>query len=50
MRKIKHRPKPDLSGNSSGVEELVERQREREAKGYTVVRENKQTVRIILKR
>ena len=50
MRKIKHRPKPDLSGNPADIDRMVSVQRAREAKGYTVVRENKQTVRIILKR
>lgn len=50
MRKVNHKPKPDLSANPTEVDRMVSVQRAREAKGYTVVRENKQTIRIILKR
>ena len=49
MRKIKHQIKPDTSCNSLGVDELVERQREREKKGFVMVKVNRTTVRIVIK-
>ena len=49
MRKIKHQIKPDISCNPPDVDELIERQREREKKGFVMVRENRTTVRILTK-
>lgn len=49
MRRIKHQVKPDTTRNPSNVSELVERQREKEEKGFVMVRENRTTVRIVMK-
>ena len=50
MRKVKHQIKPDISCNPSGVNEQVERQREMEKKGFVLIRESKNTVRVITKK
>ena len=49
MRKVKHQTKPDTSCNLLNVNELVERQREREEKGFVMVKVNRTTVRIVTK-
>ena len=49
MRKVKHQVKPDTTRNPAGVSELVDRQREKEEKGFVMVRENRTTVRILTK-
>lgn len=50
MRKIKHQVKPDTSCNPLGVDELIERQREREKKGFVLIRESRNTVRVITRK
>lgn len=44
MRKISHVKKPDTSRNPEGVEELVAR----ESDGFLIVKENRNTTRIII--
>lgn len=48
MRQTKHVNKPDTSRNPEGVEELVERQMARESDGFLIVKENRNTTRIII--
>lgn len=51
MRRVKHTSKPDTTRNSPGLEEKIE-QRRRMEKGRkaVIIRENIQTIRIILNR
>ena len=48
MRQTRHVNKPYTSRNPEGVEELVERQMARESDGFLIVKENRNTTRIIL--
>lgn len=48
MRQTKHVKKPDTRCNPEGVEELVERQMARESDGFLIVKENRNTTRIII--
>lgn len=48
MRQTKHVKKPDTSRNPEGVEELLERQMAMESDGFLIVKENRNTTRIII--
>ena len=48
MRKIRHVNKPDTIYNPEGVDELVARQMARESDGFLIVKENRNTTRIII--
>ena len=49
MRQVKHQKKPDISHNSPGLEEKIEqRRRLEEGRKAVIVKENKNTIRIIL--
>ena len=49
MRQVKHTSKPDTSRNSPGLEEKIEqRRRMEEGRKVVIVKENKNTIRIIL--
>lgn len=51
MRQVKHAKKPDTTRNSPGLEEKIEqRRRMEEGRKAAIIRENKQTIRIILNR
>lgn len=51
MRQVRHQRKPDTTRNPDGLDEAIERHRRKEAaRPFLVVRENKQTVRLIFKR
>lgn len=51
MRRVKHTSKPDTTRNSPGLEEKIEqRRRFEEGRKAVIVKENKQTIRIILNR
>ena len=51
MRQVRHTKKPDTTRNSPGLEEKIEqRRRLEEGRKAAIVRENKQTIRIILNR
>lgn len=51
MRQVRHHRKPDTTRNPDGLDEAIERHRRKEAaRPFLVVRENKQTVRLIFKR
>lgn len=51
MRQVRHQKKPDTTRNQDGLDEAIERHRRKEAaRPFLVVRENKQTVRLIFKR
>ena len=51
MRRVKHITKPDTTRNSPGLEEKIEqRRRLEEGRKATIVRENRNTIRIILNR
>lgn len=51
MRRIKHQPKPDTTSNSLGLEEKIEqRRRLEEGRKAVIVKENRNTIRIILNR
>lgn len=48
MRKVRHQPKPDTTRNPDGLDEAIERHRRKEAaRPFLVVRENKNTIRIV---
>ena len=51
MRQVRHKKKPDTSRNSPGLEEKIEqRRRLEEGRKVAIVKENKNTIRIILNR
>lgn len=50
MRKIKHHPKPDTTRNSPGLEEKIEQKRRmEEGRKAVIVKENRNTIRIVLR-
>lgn len=49
-KKIRHQAKPDTRYNPDDTARYVDRQRKMEETGYVMVRENKNTIRIILNR
>ena len=48
-KRIKRKTKPDTRYNPAGTEQYIERQRKREEAGFVVVRENGNTIRVIMK-
>ena len=51
MRQVRHKKKPDTSRNSPGLEEKIEqRRRLEEGRKAVIVKENRNTIRIILNR
>lgn len=51
MRRVRHTSKPDTSRNSPGLEEKIEqRRRLEEERKAVIVKENRNTIRIILNR
>lgn len=51
MRRVKHTSKPDTSRNSPGLEETIQRHKMlEEGRKVAIVKENKNTIRIILNR
>lgn len=51
MRQVRHTEKPDTTRNSPGLEEKIEQKRRmEEGRKAVIIRENKQTIRIILNR
>lgn len=51
MRQVKHTSKPDTTRNSPGLEEKIEqRRRLEEGRKAVIVKENRNTIRIILNR
>lgn len=50
MRQVKHISKPDTTRNSPGLEEKIEqRRRLEEGRKAAIVKENKNTIRIVLR-
>ena len=48
MRQVKHTSKPDTTRNPDGLDEAIERHRRKEAaRPFLVVRENRNTIRIV---
>ena len=48
MRKVRTIPKPDTTRNPDGLDEAIERHRRKEAaRPFLVVRENRNTIRIV---
>ena len=51
MRRVRHTKKPDTTSNSPGLEEKIEqRRRLEEERKAVIVKENRNTIRIILNR
>ena len=49
MRQVRHTKKPDTTRNSPGLEEKIEQKRRmEEGRKAVIVKENKNTIRIIL--
>ena len=50
MRRVKHINKPDTTRNSPGLEEKIEqRRRMEEGRKAVIVKENRNTIRIVLR-
>ena len=50
MRRVKHTSKPDTTRNSPGLEEKIEqRRRMEEGRKAVIVKENRNTIRIVLR-
>ena len=50
MRQVKHTSKPDTTRNSPGLEEKIEqRRRMEEGRKAVIVKENRNTIRIVLR-
>lgn len=50
MRRVKHISKPDTTRNSPGLEEKIEqRRRLEEGRKVAIVKENRNTIRIVLR-
>ena len=50
MRQVRHQKKPDTTRNSPGLEEKIEqRRRLEEGRKAAIVKENKNTIRIVLR-
>lgn len=50
MRQVKHTSKPDTTRNSPGLEEKIEqRRRLEEGRKAVIVKENRNTIRIVLR-
>ena len=50
MRQVKHAKKPDTTRNSPGLEEKIEqRRRMEEGRKAVIVKENRNTIRIVLR-
>ena len=50
MRQVKHTSKPDTTRNSPGLEEKIEQKRRlEEGRKAVIVKENRNTIRIVLR-
>ena len=50
MRRVRHAKKPDTTSNSPGLEEKIEqRRRLEEGRKAVIVKENRNTIRIVLR-
>lgn len=50
MRQVRHQKKPDITRNPDGLDEAIERHRRKEAaRPFLVVRENRNTIRIVMR-
>ena len=50
MRRVRHTEKPDITRNSPGLEEKIEQKRRlEEGRKAVIVKENRNTIRIVLR-